>query len=94
METDDGQLSILTAKVVMLERLVRALLKERFMGAADPLASLVAYRDRFLQSTSDHFQGEPNDVAELLLIGNAEKLFDQLEREIRKAGRSPISTRG
>jgi hypothetical protein len=84
--------NILTAKVAILERLVRQLLKDRFLEASDPLAAMDAYAKRFQDGTNNSLDSDPNDAALMLVTENTQSFFDQLRRELETMVRGRKST--
>ena len=84
--------NVLTAKVAILELLVRALLKDGFSKVEKPLESLDAYAARFRIGLEQTLGGDQNDPALLLAVENADNLFEQLRHELETMVRGRKST--
>lgn len=90
-EESEQQVSILAAKVVILEKIVRALLKDKLQrDAADPIQAAQSYRDRINLRSEQTMQGGPHDPATVLMTENTDLFFDALIRDLT-AGRGQQS---
>ena len=91
MSSDD---LILAAKTAMLERLVRALFKERFLEADDPAAAVESYAERFsarLDGVMAKSGGADSvDIPRVIMSEQLNGFFDQLKHDVLASLEDPL----
>jgi hypothetical protein len=80
--TEDS-LTIIGAKIALLEQLVRALLKQEFMKASDPPKEAHDYAEHMKQLMEHGMRGGPHHPTTLLMTENIDVFFDALVRDIQ-----------
>lgn len=95
MDEETVEQTILLARVALLERLVRNIMKEHFLDAADPVAAVDSYAERFsdgIEANLAKRDPEPEaDMARIILTEQINDFFDLLKHDVRAslAGRQP-----
>lgn len=82
---------ILSAKVAMLERLVRALCKDIFLKAEDPIAAVESYAERYTKAFEKGLASmarEGTAIYDLVLLENLTKFFDELRHDVESTLRN------
>lgn len=88
---DEINEQILTAKVAMLERLVRALYRDAFLKADDPLGAIDRFAERFTKRWESGLSSTSRDgtsFPDLVLLENLAKFFDDLRHDLEATLRS------
>lgn len=83
MDDPENHLTILVAKAVVLEQLIWALLKEKFLTAVDPMGAASDYAEQMKHRMEQRMRGGSDDPATMLVIENIDLLFDTLIRELK-----------
>ncbi len=78
----EDQLLILTAKTVMLERLVRLLLLDRIRDREDPIGIAKQLGAEMVRATEAEMAGGPYSAAAMLAVENLQAFFDALIHEV------------
>lgn len=80
--------SLLTAKVVVLEALVRALFRDTFLDTADPVATFDAWAQRFSGRLEAGIRKDGTPEAEIawtMVSAHLDGFLDQLRHELQGA---------
>ncbi len=81
----NDHVAMLTAKVGILERLVRGLLIERFKQTPNPMAAAEQFMARFKETTARNMSQDPDDAALMLVQVNTDLILDQLLADLRRS---------
>jgi hypothetical protein len=78
----EDRMLVLTAKITMLERLVRLLLLDRVKQNDKPLETATQLSAHIIATTEAQMAGGPHSHAAMLAVENLRLFFDQLIHEV------------
>jgi hypothetical protein len=81
--------NILTVRLVIIERIVRTLMKDKFLSESNPIKAFDKFSTRFQELTEKDSSKLPNDknseATLMLFTENSQAFFDALLLEIQKS---------